>query len=89
MVELPPVIKARLTTIWAARGRELKRLMHELYNVTPLTRGFQHVNMPGSILIAFFSTSLFTIYFTVIFLPSFSLNPLASLQKHKHEGWLL
>lgn len=48
MVELPTVIKAGLTTIWAARGGELKRqLIHKLYNVTLLTRGFQHFKMPG------------------------------------------
>lgn len=41
MVELPTVIKARLTTIWAARRGELKRqLIYKLYNVTLLTRGF-------------------------------------------------
>lgn len=39
-VELPAVIKVGLTTIWAARGGELERqLIHELYNVTLLTRG--------------------------------------------------
>lgn len=36
----PAVIKVGLTTIWAARGGELKRqLIRELYNVTLLTRG--------------------------------------------------
>ncbi len=41
MVELPTVIKVGLTTIWAARGGELKRqLIHKLYNVTLPTTEF-------------------------------------------------
>lgn len=78
MVELPTVIKAGLTTIWAARGGGLKRqLIHKLYNVTLLARGFsalRNAKEGTMLLIAFISTplSLFHLSFFIFLFASIS-----------------
>lgn len=87
MVELPTVIKARLTTIWAARGGQLKRqLIHKLYSVTLLTRGFsalQNAKVRTMLLIAFIYPPLSLFHNLSL---SVSWHPSASLRKHQHTG---
>lgn len=72
MDELPTVIKAGLTAIWAARGGGLKRqLIHKLYNVTLLTWGFSALQNAREGTMTLLSSLQ---YISLFILPSFFLS---------------